>query len=80
MLRMTAYRGTLFIRVNHDMLITLLDLDICERCELVLVPTWTNDFVGEVGEYCKVKRLIVGVCAAWGEVSEGISILEGLRR
>jgi hypothetical protein len=36
--------------------------------------------VGEVGEYCKLKRLLVRVCAAWGEVGEGISILEGLRR
>ena len=36
--------------------------------------------VGEVGEYCKLKRLIVSVFAAWGEVSERISILEGLRR
>ena len=36
--------------------------------------------VGEVGEYCKLKRLIVRVLAAWGEVSEGISILEGIRR
>ena len=36
--------------------------------------------VGEVGEYCKLKCLIVSVFAAWGEVSERISILEGLRR
>ena len=36
--------------------------------------------VGEVGEYCKLKHLLVRVCAAWGEVGEGILILEGLRR
>ena len=29
------YRGTLFIRANDDVPVTLLDLDICERCNLV---------------------------------------------
>ena len=39
----TPYRGRLFIRVDDDILIMLLDLDIFERCELVCVPTCTND-------------------------------------